>query len=106
MRLNGDLQVPDEAMAEFCRRWKITELALFGSVLREDFGPESDVDVLVTFAEDAPWDLFDIVTMKEELGQMVGRKVDLAEREAVEQSRNPFRRRSILNSARVVYTVG
>jgi len=51
------LVVPIDRIAEFCRRWKITELALFGSVLRDDFRPDSDVDVLVTFAPDAPWSL-------------------------------------------------
>ena len=92
MRVNGKLEVPDEAIAEFCRRWKITELALFGSVLREDFGPDSDVDVLVRFEPDAPWDLWHVIEMKEELAGLVGRNVDLAEREAVEESQNPFRR--------------
>ena len=92
MRVNGKLEVPDEAIAEFCRRWKITELALFGSVLREDFGPDSDVDVLVRFEPDAPWDLWHVIEIKEELAGLVGRNVDLAEREAVEESQNPFRR--------------
>jgi len=92
VRVNGKLEDPDEAIAEFCRRWKITELALFGSVLREDFGPDSDVDVLVRFEPDAPWDLWHVIEMKEELAGLVGRNVDLAEREAVEESQNPFRR--------------
>lgn len=100
------MEVSDEAIAELCRKWKITELALFGSVLREDFGPESDVDVLVTFEDGAPWDLFDIVDMQEELEVLFGRKVDLAERSAVEQNPNYIRRRSILKSAQTVYAAG
>lgn len=85
---------------EFCQRWKITELALFGSVLRDDFRPESDVDMLVTFAPDAQWSLFDLVEMQEELGKMLGRKVDLVEKKGL---RNPFRRHSILKTRQVVY---
>ena len=74
-----------------------------GSVLTDDFRPDSDVDVLVRFEMDAPWSLLDIVEMKQELARLLGRDVDLAEREAVEESRNPFRRHSILSTARVVY---
>lgn len=79
------------------------ELALFGSVLREDFSPRSDVDVLVTFAEGSHHGLFDLVDMQEELETILGRKVDLVSRRGVETSRNPYRRRAILDSAPVVY---
>lgn len=85
---------------EFCRKWQIRELALFGSVLREDFSPDSDIDVLVTFTPEARWTLFDIVEMREELGRIFGREVDLVEKQAL---RNPFRRREILNTHQVVY---
>src|SRR5919199_2903142 len=87
----------------FCQRWRITEFAFFGSVLRADFGPDSDVDVLVTFAEDAPWSLLDEVQMVDELESIVGRTVDLVSRQAVEASPNWIRRRSILENAQVVY---
>lgn len=103
MRVNGNLEVPDEAIADFCHRWKITELAVFGSVLRKDFGPESDVDVLVTFAPDARWGLFDLFDMEQELSRAAGRKVDIVERAAVEESENYIRRRRILGSAETVY---
>jgi hypothetical protein len=101
----GALRIPidRERIADFCRRWKITEFALFGSVLRDDFRPESDVDVLVSFAPDADWGLFDIVDMQEELKQIFGREVDLVERKAVEQSENYIRRRHILGSVEPVY---
>ncbi|MBI5118310.1 nucleotidyltransferase family protein [Candidatus Poribacteria bacterium] len=94
------MDIPKEAIADFCRRWKVTEFALFGSVLREDFKPDSDVDVLVTFAPDAPWSLLDIVTMQEELKAIFGREVDLVEKEGL---RNPFRRHSILTTRRIIY---
>lgn len=88
-----------ERLRDFCRRWKITEFSLFGSVVREDFGPESDVDVMVTFAADAHWSLFDMSDMYEELKVLFGREVDLLTRRAVEGSLNPIRKTSILNSA-------
>ena len=88
-----------EKLSEFCRRWKITEFSLFGSVVREDFGPESDVDVMVRFADDARWSLFDEVHMEDELVEIFRRDVDLLTRRAVERSRNPIRRDSILTNA-------
>ena len=78
----------------------ITELALFGSVLREDFNQDSDVDVLVTFAENAPWSLWDFVDMQDELKAIFGRDVDIVEKRAL---RNPFRRHEILSTNEVVY---
>ncbi len=87
-------------IAAFCKRWKISEFSLFGSVLREDFRPDSDVDVLVSFHEQAGWSLWDLIDMQEELESMFGRKVDLVEKEAL---RNPYRRHSILNGREVVY---
>jgi len=90
-------------IGEFCRRWKVTELSLFGSALRDDFGPDSDVDVLVTFARDSRPTLFDLVHMKEELEAILGHTVDLLSRRGVEQSRNYLRRRAILSSAEPIY---
>ena len=87
----------------FCNRWKVRELALFGSVLRDDFTNHSDVDVLVTFAPDHQWSLFDLVTMRDELASLFGRPVDLLTRDAVEASPNPYRRRAILESAEVLH---
>lgn len=106
MTLPSDrIAVPDKQVAAFCRQWQIVELALFGSVLRDDFGPESDVDVLVTFAPSARWSLLDLVRMEEELTALLGRTVDLVERAAVEQSENYIRRRHILQSLEPVYVV-
>lgn len=95
-----NIEFPADAVADFCRRWKITELALFGSVLRDDFRPDSDIDVLVTFAPDAGWSLFDHVTMQDELAEIFGRPVDLVVKAAVT---NPFRRHHIMRNHRVVY---
>lgn len=97
------LSLPYEQIAEFCRKWRVTEFALFGSVLRDDFRPDSDVDVLVTWAPDARISLFDYTPMKEELEEIFGRKVDLISKRGVEQSSNWIRRKAILESARVVY---
>ena len=74
------MEKPDFSQAEiseFCRRWQISELALFGSVLRDDFGPESDLDVLITFSPDADWGLLDHYQMQQELERLLGREVDL-----------------------------
>jgi len=94
------LDLPYDALAAFCRKWRITEFALFGSVLREDFHPESDVDVLVGFEPEAPWSLLDVVSMRHELATLFGRQVDLVEKETI---RNPFRRHAILSTRQVIY---
>ncbi len=100
-RRNTD--IPREKIAGFCRHWRISELALFGSVLRDDFDPASDVDILVTFEPGADWSLLDHVRMEQELEGLLGRKIDLLSRKAVEQSQNWMRRQEILNTAEVVY---
>jgi len=102
-KLPDIIQIPEEHIIEYCRRWKITEFALFGSVLRDDFRPESDVDVLVSFSDDAHWTLFDHVEMQDELKAMFGRDVDVVSKRAIERSRNAIRRKAILNSAEVIY---
>jgi hypothetical protein len=98
-----NIAIDRQYLAAFCRRWKIAELSLFGSVLRDDFTTDSDVDVLVTFLPEARHSLFDMVRMQEELRAIFGRKVDLVSRRGLEASRNPLRKRGILESAEVVY---
>jgi predicted nucleotidyltransferase len=95
-----NIDLSQDKIADFCRRWKIVEMALFGSVLRDDFRPDSDIDVLVTFQPDAPWSLFDLAQIQEELKGILGREIDLVEKEGL---RNPFRRHEILNHMEVVY---
>jgi predicted nucleotidyltransferase len=97
------IHIPREQIIEFCQHWKITEFSLFGSVLRDDFGPVSDVDVLVTFADDAQWSLLDHVDMQDELKEILGRNVDLVSRRGIERSRNKLRRKEILESAEVYH---
>jgi hypothetical protein len=98
-----NIEIPKCKIADFCQRWKITEFGLFGSVLRDDFRPDSDVDVLVTFDPDAHRTLFDMVDMQDELEAIFGRKVDLLSKRGVECSRNYLRRKAILNSAQTIY---
>ena len=100
---NLKVKLPEEKIEEFCRRWQITELAVFGSVLRDDFRPDSDIDFLVSFAPDENWSLFDLVDMERELAAIVGRKVDLIEKVAIERSHNLLRRQEILSTARTFY---
>jgi hypothetical protein len=94
------IQVPMDRIREFCLKWKVKEFSLFGSVLRDDFRPDSDVDVLVLLADDAPWDLFDWVDMIDQLKAIFGRQVDLVEKTAIT---NPFRRHHILRNRKVIY---
>ena len=101
--MSRQFEIPHEELATYCKRWRITKLALFGSVLREEFGPDSDVDVLVCFDADARPTLLDMARMQDELGRILGRQVDLVERVAIETSRNYVRRDAILRSAETVY---
>mgnify|MGYP000999614762 CR=1 FL=1 len=93
-------EISGDKIRSFCRNWKVRELALFGSALRSDYRPDSDVDILVSFFEDARWSLFDLVDMADELAVLFGRPVDLVEKEAL---RNPFRRESILSTRKIIY---
>jgi predicted nucleotidyltransferase len=97
---NQQIEIPDEVIEIFCRKWKIAELALFGSVLRADFRYDSDVDVLTTFSADAEWSVFDHARMREELSAMLGREADVTESAGL---RNPFRRQEILATRKVIY---
>lgn len=91
---------PNDRIADFAERWKVIELAVFGSVLRDDFNSDSDVDVLVSFDPTASWSLWDLTTIEDELAAIIGRKVDLVEKEGL---RNPFRRHHILTGRKVIY---
>ncbi len=95
--------IPSDELERFCRKWRITELALFGSVLREDFGPESDVDVLVTFEPGAEVGLLTFARVERELGELLERRVDLVLRRAVERRPADERTREIRSTARVLY---
>lgn len=93
-----------DKVEQFCKRWKIREIALFGSALRQDFDEESDLDFLVTFEADADWSLLDHVRMQQELESLFGREVDLVSRRALARSRNWLRREEILKDARTLFS--
>jgi len=102
MELSIDLST--DTLKAFCQKWQIAEFALFGSVLRKDFRPDSDLDVLVSFFPQAPWTLLDLVIMQHELQAIVKRDVDLIEKRAIENSENWIRRNEILSTAQVLYS--
>jgi predicted nucleotidyltransferase len=95
-----NLEIPSQGLESLCRKWRVRELSLFGSVLRDDFTPESDVDFLVSFDPDATWSLWDLTEMRDELIALIGRPVDLVEREGLQ---NPFRRDKIMQTRKVIY---
>ena len=101
--MNTHIQTPRDELAAFCERWGVVELALFGSALREDFGPDSDVDILISFEESARPTLLDMVHMEDKLTEMFGRPAEVLERAAVEASANFIRRKAILDSAETIY---
>ncbi len=98
-----NLGVGADMIADFCNRWKISKLAVFGSLVRGELRPDSDIDLLVTFRSDADWTMFDHFTMEEELSRLLGRDVDLTSVRAVEENPNLITRREILDSARQIY---
>jgi len=95
--------IPMSEIAKFCQRWKIRELALFGSALRDDFSPDSDLDVLIDFDRDADWGLLEHSQMQQELQGLLQRSVDLITKRALVHSANWLRRREILDTAQVVF---
>ena len=98
--MNSQIQLDLDELAGFCRTWRIRELSIFGSALRDDFGPESDLDFMVSFEPGTALDLHDLLDMKEELEARYMRTVDLVEKEAL---RNPWRKREILRTREVLY---
>lgn len=97
------IKVPKRKLISFCQKWKIAEFSIFGSVLRSDFRPDSDIDVLVSFAPDAHPTLYDMARMQDELETIFGREVDLISKRGIETSQNFIRRKAILESAKVIY---
>jgi predicted nucleotidyltransferase len=100
------IPLTDKEIGDFCKRWKIRELALFGSALRDDFRPDSDLDILVTFAPDADWGLLDHIQMQLELQRLFQRDVDLISKRALERSTNWVRREEILKTAQILFSEG
>jgi len=101
--MDNNLNIPKDKIADFCLRHHIRRLGIFGSVLREDFKPDSDVDVLVDFEAGHSISMFEIIDIEQKLSELLERKVDLVERRAVEKSENYIRRRHILQSVETIY---
>ena len=99
----ADFGLHEHAIAEFCRRWKIDQLAGFGSAVRGGLGPGSDIDLLVTFADEADWSMFDHYRMENELVEILAREVDLVNIRSLEENPNGIYRKEILNTAKVIY---
>jgi predicted nucleotidyltransferase len=97
------ITIPQDKIISFCKNWGITKFAVFGSVLRDDFASDSDIDILVTFRPDVKYGFADLAAMERELEVILGREVDLGTRRSVEEDPNYLRRRAILNSAQVIY---
>lgn len=103
MDLSG---ISQEELDRFCEKWRIRELAVFGSASRGGMTEDSDIDLLVDFHEEADWSLLDHIEMEEELAALIGREVDLVTRRSVERSRNWVRRNEILSTSEPVYAAG
>ncbi len=103
MKINS-LKVSDGEIRHFCQRWKVSELAIFGSALREDFTQDSDIDILISFEPDIQWGLFDLVNMETELKNIFGKEIDLVEKNAVVNSDNYIRRKGILDGAQIIFS--
>lgn len=101
--MNAHTKISQDDLQAFCERWGVVELALFGSALRDELGPESDVDILISFDDKARPTLLDMVRMEDELTELFGRPADLLERDAIEASGNYIRRKAILDSAETIY---
>ncbi|MBE9194164.1 MULTISPECIES: nucleotidyltransferase family protein [Synechocystis] len=102
-KLESRLGINSQQLVEFCQRWQIAELALFGSVLRSDFNSKSDIDMLISYLPTAKRGFFEKIQMQEELSSLLNRNVDLVSKNAIEKSHNWLRRKNILDSAEVIY---
>jgi uncharacterized protein len=100
------IDLPMEKIAEFCDRWQVIELALFGSVLRDDFRPDSDIDIMVQFHPEAHPTFTTLDQMEAELRTIFHKDIDLITRQGIQSSRNYLRRQEILSSAQVIYATG
>lgn len=102
--MKSAITFPKDKITDFCSRWRVAELSLFGSILREDFHSQSDVDVLIAFQPESDWGLLEHVQMQQELQEILGRDVDLVSKRAIERSSNWIRRQEILSTAQPFYT--
>ncbi|MDJ0634927.1 MAG: nucleotidyltransferase domain-containing protein [Xenococcaceae cyanobacterium MO_188.B29] len=98
-----NINLESEKIEQICQQWQIEELALFGSILREDFNSKSDIDVLVSFAESAKITFFDLDTIEQQLSKLFDRPVDVVTKRSIEQSHNWIRKKNILDNAQIIY---
>lgn len=98
-----NIELPNKKIELFCQKWQISELALFGSVLRDDFNLDSDIDILVSFDSNAKRGLTETIQMHDELEALFQRKVDLIVKDAIQRSDNWLRKKNILESAQTIY---
>lgn len=101
--MTSQIAVAEDAIRAFCQRHNVVRFALFGSILRDDFRPDSDIDVLLEFASGVRYGVSALVAMGDELEALFGRPVDIVDRQAVLDSPNPIRRKAILDSEQVIY---
>ncbi len=94
------IEIDDQLIRSLAKKYRIKELSLFGSVLRDDFNDNSDIDILIQFIDDSEYSLFDLFSIREEFERALGKDVDLIEKKSL---RNPYRRTNILASARLIY---
>lgn len=99
----NNLNISEEQLRKICEKYLVKELAVFGSALDGDFNDDSDIDLLYIFYDDAEQSLFSKVRIKEELEKLFGRTVDLISRRAIENSRNTYKRKAILEHTKVIY---
>ncbi len=97
------IDLPMSSLEEFCQRWQIQELAVFGSVLRSDFSCDSDIDFLYTLMPNTFWGLTDLIKAEEELAELTERRVDLVSKKSIQRNHNWLRRKNILLTARTIY---
>ena len=95
--------IPVNVLQNFCIKWKIKTFYIFGSILRDDFKNNSDIDVMVEFSSDAEWTLLDHVDMRDELISLSGRSIDLLTKKSIERSQNQTRKEEILRTAKALY---
>ncbi|MDB9496777.1 nucleotidyltransferase domain-containing protein [Spirulina major CS-329] len=106
LEIRPGLTVERDRLSVLCQQWQIIKLELFGSVLRDDFRPTSDIDILATFHPTAQITFFDLDQIESQLSPLLqNRPIDLTTRRAIEQSHNPIRRAAILNHARLIYSL-
>ncbi|MDH4201439.1 MAG: nucleotidyltransferase domain-containing protein [Phycisphaerae bacterium] len=96
----NNIHIPKSKIINYCRQHHIIELAFFGSVLTKDFGPDSDIDVLITLDPDCHYSFYDVIDIRDDLKKMLGYEIDLVEKQGL---KNPFRKHQILNNMEVIY---